>query len=1150
MSVLPIELRNKLERTIIEAREVAEAGAKAALKALAAHYHEPYVHMSSEERKLRNHLRARARQLGDKQNRKGELEITHLVWECAYEHWHRMIFARFLAENELLIETEMGVAISLEECEELAKEDGKDLWALASEFAQKMLPQIFRPNDPVLKIIFAREHRMKLENLLNDLEPTIFTASDSLGWVYQFWQSKRKKEVNRSGNKIGPDELPAVTQLFTEPYMVSFLLDNSLGAWWAGRRLTEADFQNAKNEDELRKRASLPGVLLEYLRFARQNDGKWTPVAGTFDSWPENLSDLKTLDPCCGSGHFLVAAFLMLVPMRMELEELSAHDACDAVLRENLHGLEIDKRCVELAAFALALAAWRYPGAGGYRPLSELNLACSGLKTSANKDEWLALAGDNNNLHIALEELYKQFKDAPVLGSLINPEASLGKGSLFKLKWEEVGPLLTKALAGEKDDERSEMGVVALGLTKAADLLAKKYDCLFTNPPYLGERKQEKNLRDFSGNTFNEGKADLAMTFLLRGEEYVGNHTQCLVVPQNWLYQRSYKSLRLKLLDNNRIRVINQLGSGAFASQIGADVLLIVLSAGSEHFYGIDLTDRNGPEEKSKDSACTLILNLNAEKISNHSDARISLQERDLNIGLLEKKASCYAGILNGDTPRFICKFWEVNKCGDKWSFLQSTLKQTSFFGGQSNVILWENGTGQLRALAIELKERLHDADRRGNQAWGKNGITISQMGGLPASLYQGNYFDSNVAVISPKENSLVLPIWAYCESIQFHDEIRKIDKKKNVTNATLVKVPFYLDHWSKVAEEKYPNGLPKPYSDDPTQWIFHGHPFGSVVWNEEKKWTFHSPLRGNDTVLQVAGARLLGYRWPAELDSSLELADEQREWVSKCNDILKYTDEDGIVCIPSVRGEETADSRLRALLAAAFGNDWSATIEQELIRTTGVNASNLDEWLYDHFFEQHCKLFHHRPFIWHIWDGRRRDGFHALVNYHKLAEGNGKGRQILENLTYSYLGDWINRQKEAVKRGEGGAEDRLTAASELQKRLIAIIEGEPPFDIFVRWKPIYEQPIGWEPDINDGVRLNIRPFLAQDIPGGRTGAGILRWKPNINWGKDRGKEPFRPMEQYPWFWKDGEFIGDRVNSVHLTNEKKRQAHERMKVVR
>jgi hypothetical protein len=117
----------------------------------------------------------------------------------------------------------------------------------------------------------------------------------------------------------------------------------------------------------------------------------WQPAAGTFDDWPEHLSELKRLDPCCGSGHFLVAAFLMLVPMRMELR-LSAREAVDAVLRENLHGLEIDRRCIELTAFALALAAWRYPEAGGYRELPELNLARSGLAVSSAREEWKQLA--------------------------------------------------------------------------------------------------------------------------------------------------------------------------------------------------------------------------------------------------------------------------------------------------------------------------------------------------------------------------------------------------------------------------------------------------------------------------------------------------------------------------------------------------------------------------------------------------------------------------------------------------------------------------------------------------------------------------------------------------------------------------------------
>ena len=119
----------------------------------------------------------------------------------------------------------------------------------------------------------------------------------------------------------------------------------------------------------------------------------WAPAGGGFSGWPDDLAGFRLLDPCCGSGHFLVAAFSMLVPMRMELEGLSARDAVDAVLRENLHGLELDPRCVEVAAFALALAAWTHSGAEGYRLLPEMNLACSGLGAQCDQGAMVGALG-------------------------------------------------------------------------------------------------------------------------------------------------------------------------------------------------------------------------------------------------------------------------------------------------------------------------------------------------------------------------------------------------------------------------------------------------------------------------------------------------------------------------------------------------------------------------------------------------------------------------------------------------------------------------------------------------------------------------------------------------------------------------------------
>lgn len=1141
MPFLPSDLRNKLERTLIEARDVAEAGARAALEALAVHHHEPYSHQTPEERKLRNHLRARARQLGDIQSPKGELSIGHLIHECAYEHWHRMLFARFLAENDLLIEPESGVAISLEECEELAKDAKTNLWALAGRYAQTMLPEIFRADDPVLLVPLAREDQLKLEELLDALAKDTFTASDSLGWCYQFWQAERKEEVNKAGNKIGADELPSVTQLFTEDYMVDFLLDNTLGAWHAGKVLAANPnlAENAKSEEELRKAVALPGVPWKYLRFIRQTPpspstgedqgegetgGPWRPAAGTFYDWPKTAKELKCLDPCMGSGHFVVAMFERLVALRMAEEKLDEAAAVAAVIRDNLFGLEIDPRCTQIGAFNLALAAWRRVG---HRPLPAMNLACSGLAPNAREADWLKIAGDNQKLQGGMERLYRLFQKAAVLGSLINPRA--GEGDLLVAAFHELQPLLEKALAQEaKDDTAHEMAVTARGLAKAAEILAGRFTLVATNVPYLTVSKHEDFLRDFGQRCYPDSRHDLATIFVERCLSFA--LTTAVVTPQNWLFLPRYKKLRQTFLKAETWHFASRLGPGAFET-ISGEVVKAAL-VGISHrapscdcfFVGIDVSEMPTPGEKA-----TALLQkplqqrAQAEQLRN-PDARIVLQDVDTE-NLLMVYANSRHGLRTADGFRFLRSFWELPHFEGGWSPEQGTVEQTIDFGGREQVVLWEDGQGALREFADQGLASL-----QGGDAWGKQGLTVSLIGDLPVTRYAGDFFDNNCAALWPRDPNDLAAVWAFCSSPEFAEQVRVIDQQLKVTSATLLKVPFDLEQWQKVAAQKYPEGLPKPFSSDPTQWLFNGHP------------------KGSDQPLHVAVTRLLGYQWPRQTGSSFPDCPALGP-----DGLEKLADDDGIVCLPSVRGEEPAAERLRKLLAVAFGKDWKAQTELELIRATGSDAADLEEWLRNDFYEQHCDLFHQRPFLWHIWDGRKRDGFHALVNYHKLAEGEGKGRKLLETLNYSYLGEWISRQQDSVKRGEDGAEDRLAAARELRKRLVAVLEGEPPFDIFVRWKPFHEQPIGWEPDINDGVRLNIRPFMASGLPNGRAGAGILRWKPNIKWEKDRGKEPHRPKSDFPWFWGwDGkidfmggkEFTGERFNDCHYTIAAKQQARD------
>jgi hypothetical protein len=1106
MPALASALRKTLESTVVKARDLAERGAREALSGLAVEGKEPFASMGEEERRLRNRLRARGRQLGDQRDaQKGTQAVDRLVREMAYEHWHRMLFASFLAENQLLIEPSSGVAVSLAECEELAAEAGTDLWELAASYAQGMLPEIFRTDDPLLALRLPLEIRQQLQALVAGLEGEVFTASDSLGWTYQFWQTKRKKEVNDSGVKIGADELSPVTQLFTEDYMVDFLLDNTLGAWHAGKVLAANPqlASSAETEDDLRQAVALAGCPWNYLRFIKTDDGPWAPAAGAFEGWPRSAAELKCLDPCMGSGHFLVAMFERLVALRLAEEELIEAAAVAAVIEGNLFGLEIDPRCTQIGVFNLALAAWRRVG---HCKLPAMNLACSGLAPNATEAEWLDFAGDNERLRNGMERLFRLFQKAAVLGSLINPRAA--EGDLLVAAFHELQPLLEQALAQEsQDDIAHEMAVTARGLAKAAEILAGQFTLVATNVPFLGRRKQGVSLAKFCEDTYRHSKSDLATCFLERCLNFCQSDASiAMVLPQNPLFLGSFKDLRTKLLKGTEWNIVARLGEHGFESTAAAGGFTALISL-SKRFPGqlhacrcaVDVSAQRGeppiyPEEKSRLLKSKSLVHFEQAALLRNPDAAVIFGEVS-DLPLLLNYADSLQGCGLADIVIYRKLFWELKALKHGWVAHQSSPDGLAPYTGMHFAVKWDDGKG---ALANSPEVTI-----RGRSAWGRSGIACAWLGRLPAGLYLGTLFDNSAAVISPKATSHLAPIWCFVSSPDFLREVRKINQKTQVANATLVKVPFDLAYWKEVAAEKYPHGLPKPFSSDPTQWLFNGHPVGA------------------DHPLHVAVARLVGYLWPRQTDSSFPdcpaLGPDGLEPV---------VDQDGIVCLSPSRGEAAAADRLRGLLAAAFGDEWSNAKERELLLETAVAndarkaAADLGDWLRQNFFAEHCKLFHSRPFIWQIWDGNSH-GFSALVNYHKLAAPNGQGRKTLELLTYTYLGDWIDRQKLDQAEGVNGADDRLAAALDLQGQLKKILEGEPPYDIFVRWKPLQQQAIGWDPDINDGVRLNIRPFLRSQLrKGGKTGAGILRAKPStIKWVKDRGKEPMRSKEEFPWFW-------------------------------
>lgn len=1098
MTDLTRELRRALETAIRVARQEAEAAAADALRRLGVAEAEAPAHLDAEKRKQRNRLRAHARALGDVRAANGTQTLTRLTEQAAYVQWHRLLFARFLIERKLLRD-ETGAPVSLTDCREIAFSEGAgaDEWSIAAGFAAAMLPGVFPPDDPVESLVLAPEHARTLRQRLLGMDAAIFQADDSLGWTYQFWRAAEKKAVNESQRKIGAAELPAVTQLFTEPYMVRFLLHNTLGAWWAGKRLAAepALAREAKDEAALRAACALPGYAWDYLRFV-QEDGTWRPAAGTFPGWPKEAKALTVLDPCCGSGHFLTEALAALATLRRAEEGLSPAEAVTAVLRDNLAGLEIDGRCVQIAAFNLALTAWKIGGPGTALPTP--NVAWVGAPPPLPKAEFAALANGDAELRRGLEALHDLFRQAPLLGSLIEPVGGdLADPRRVARIEDGIATLVDRMRSAEP--ERAEGVIAAGGMADAAHALCREFVLVITNPPFLTRQSFARDFRDILERDFPLASADLATCMLSRMRHLVRREgTLALVAPTNFLYQPAYKRLRRTMLENDRIRFLARLGAGAFREVSGevVKVSLCAVDRGAQNKAGFFALDAAEVETELK---ATILSHVVPRMISQESqmanpDCRIVIDELAEGTPLNSVFAS-RTGTRTGDNARILRCFWENWENADKFRFMQSVPEETALFGGRHLALLWESGAGAL----AELNE-LGIASIQGQDAWGKCGIAIGLMGSLPASLYFGQIFDMNTGVIFDASDDHILALYECIKSGIFAAEIRKIDQQLKLTTATLLKVSVDMAHWQRIAAEKHPDGLPEPYSDDPTQWLFHGHP----------------RYAASGTELHVALARLAGYRWPAETDTTMRLSAEARARIAEAAN-LPPADADGLLPLSPLLGQRGLADRLRAWCAAVWGPAWTADTEAALITAACERAKDkpprsltLDAWLRTHAARQHAKLFHDRPFLWWVTDGRA-DGFMAVVHYHRLT------RDALSRLAFHVLGDHLARL---------GDDPRAEAARILQKKLEQIIEGEAPYDIFVRWKPLHEQPLGWDPDLDDGVRLNIRPFVK---------AGVLAHVPNVKYGVDRGKD----VPSAPWYEL---FNGERRNDHHTTLAEKRAA--------
>ena len=648
--------------------------------------------------------------------------------------------------------------------------------------------------------------------------------------------------------------------------------------------------------------------------------------------------------------------------------------------------------------------------------------------------------------------------------------------------------------------------VAARGMADAASLLCRRYTIQATNVPFLGRGKQCNELLEYLDRRFARARADLATAMLNRMEHLAEpSGSIAIVSPQNWHVLGNYKLFRQDLLEHLTLNLFCDLGPAAFRDMNwwAARTALTIISNCKpvlSESSSFSLHDHRVEDEKQYLARSAALSALLQEDQRKNPNSRLVAEKIDTS-SLLDRFCQSRQGIKTGDDDALRRNFWELPQLTAGWRFLQGSPDGISTFSELTDIVWWGKNGEKLARL-------------QGMQSYGKIGCAIGQMNQLPATLYLGGPYDSNMTALTLADGSMLPALWAYVSSDEFRKNIRKIEPGVKVNNGAFLKIPFDRTFWDGEVQGRFGGMPPEPHSDDATQWLFHGY----------------APSSELGKALHVTLARLCGYRWPAELDKAMHLSKDARELIEKAEK-LPNGDSDGLLGVPSVGGEAALAERMRGYLATSYGVEWSDMLERRLVAEADVGIEkkspqdvSLEGWLRDRAFRQHCTIFHQRPFLWQIWDGLQ-DGFSVFVHYHRFDQA------ALRKLTYTVLGDWLARAKDEKN------ELRYEKASELQQKLEKILEGEKPYDIFVRWKSLAEQPIGWDPDLDDGVRMNIRPFVE---------AGILRDTPRIKWTKDRGSD----VSAAPWYQLglryDGK-AGDRINEHHTTLAEKHAARIKVK---
>ncbi|ECY3255616.1 BREX-1 system adenine-specific DNA-methyltransferase PglX [Salmonella enterica subsp. enterica serovar Alachua] len=643
------------------------------------------------------------------------------------------------------------------------------------------MPFLFEAVNDEIELVLP-DNLTRTDSILRGLVDTIpaedWEQVEVIGWLYQFYISEKKDDV--IGKVVKSEDIPAATQLFTPNWIVQYLVQNSVGRQWLQ---TYPD-------------SSLKGKMPYYIEPAEQTPEVQAQLAEITPSSIEPES-IKVLDPACGSGHILTEAYNVLKAIYEE-RGYRTRDIPQLILENNIFGLDIDDRAAQLSGFAMLMLARqddrRILGRGvrlNIVSLQESKLDIAELWTKLNFHqqvqrgsmgdmfaEGAALTNTDSAEYKLLMRTLALFTSAKTLGSLIQvsheDEAAL-KAFLDGLY----------RLAVEGDIQQKEAAAELIPYIQQAWILAQRYDAVVANPPYMGGKGMNGELKEFAKKQFPDSKSDLFAMFMQHAFSLLKeNGFNAQVNMQSWMFLSSYEALRGWLLANKTLITMAHLGARAFG-QISGEVVQttawVISNNHTERYQPVFFRLIEGNEEQKQNS---LLKRDNQFNSTAQNDFKkipgtpIAYWAGNKLINAfhevkLKEMADAKQGMATSDNERFLRYWTEVSHKNIKFGCRTHNESQVShqkwypynkggtfrrWYGNHEYVVNWKNDGEELKDFVEELN-KLRPGGRLKNQEY--YFLECINYSSLSSGLFSARYtntgflFDTKGSGIFPKDGNV-----------------------------------------------------------------------------------------------------------------------------------------------------------------------------------------------------------------------------------------------------------------------------------------------------------------------------------------------------------------------------------------------------------